>query len=288
MFGGPLGPIILGKGVEILGMTTLTLKSQPAVPLQAEAITPDHFIGKTNAEIAALPIRYGNQGAALGDWFCVDGEGTSEIVIEGDLMRLKQIGAGMTQGKITIHGAAGMHLGATMRGGEIVVHGNAGDWAGAEMHGGVIRIMGNAGHGLGGAYRGTRRGMNRGVIIVNGNAGNELGATMRRGLIAVMGDVGDFCGAFMIAGSIFVFGKLGARAGAGMKRGTIVTFQPLELLPTYRSACSYQPTFLRLLLEQLRGFDVAITPDQINGRFHRYVGDMNALGKGEILVWEGQ
>jgi len=67
-----------------------------------------------------------------------------EIVLEGDLSRAKQIGAGMTQGKITIHGDAGMHLGATMRGGEIAVHGNAGDWAGAEMQGGLIRIMGNA------------------------------------------------------------------------------------------------------------------------------------------------
>ncbi len=269
-------------------MTTLTLKSQPAVPFEAEAITPDRFIGKTNIEIAALPITYGNQPAVLGDWFIIDGDGTPDIVIEGDLTRLKQIGAGMTQGKITIHGAAGMHLGATMGGGEIVVHGDAGDWAGAEMRGGVIRIMGNAGHGLGGAYRGSRRGMNRGLIMVGGNAGNELGATMRRGLIAVMGDVGDFCGAFMIAGSIIVFGKLGARAGAGMKRGTIVTFQPPELLPTFRSACSYQPTFLRLLLEQLRGLDVAVAPRQLDGRFHRYVGDMNALGKGEILVWEGQ
>ncbi|HTP08889.1 MAG TPA: formylmethanofuran dehydrogenase subunit C [Anaerolineae bacterium] len=269
-------------------MTTLTLKSQPAAPLEAEAITPDRFIGKTSVEIAALPVTCGNQPAALGDWFIIDGDGTSDIVIEGDLARLKQIGTGMTQGKITIHGDVGMHLGATMRGGEIAVHGSAGDWAGAEMSGGVIRIMGNAGHGLGGAYRGSRRGMKKGTIIVTGNAGNELGATMRRGLIAVLGNVGDFCGAFMIAGSIIVFGQLGARAGAGMKRGTIVSFQAPELLPTFRSACSYRPTFLRMLLEQLRGLDVAVAPNQLDGCFHRYVGDMNALGKGEILVWEGQ
>ena len=269
-------------------MTTLTLKSQPAVPLEAETIMPDRFLGKTIAEIAALPVTYGNQSTTLGDWFTVNGDGTSDIVIEGDLTRVKQIGAGMTQGKITIHGDAGMHLGATMRGGEIAVHGNAGDWAGAEIHGGLIRIMGNAGHGLGGAYRGSRRGMNRGTIIVTGNAGNELGATMRRGLIAVLGDVGDFCGAFMIAGSIIVFGKLGARPGAGMKRGTIVTFQPPELLPTFRGACTYQPTFLQMLMQQLRSLKIEIAQNQIEGRYRRYVGDMNALGKGEILVWEGK
>ena len=269
-------------------MTTLTLKSQPAVPLEAEAITPDRFLGKSNAEIAALPVTYGNQRATLGDWFAITGEGAPEIVLEGDLSRAKQIGAGMTQGKITIHGDVGMHLGATMRGGEIAVHGSAGDWAGAEMQGGLIRIMGNAGHGLGGAYRGSRRGMKKGTIIVTGNAGNELGATMRRGLIAVLGSVGDFCGAFMIAGSILVFGQLGARAGAGLKRGTIVAFQPPELLPTFRGACTYQPIFLRMLLEQLRGLGVEIAEDKVEGRYRRYVGDMNALGKGEILVWEGK
>jgi formylmethanofuran dehydrogenase subunit C len=156
------------------------------------------------------------------------------------------------------------------------------------MQGGLIRIMGNAGHGLGGAYRGSRRGMKKGTIIVTGNAGNELGATMRRGLIAVLGNVGDFCGAFMIAGSILVFGQLGARPGAGLKRGTIVAFQPPELLPTYRGACTYQPIFLRMLLKQLRGLGVEIAEDQVEGRYRRYVGDMNALGKGEILVWEGK
>jgi formylmethanofuran dehydrogenase subunit C len=270
-------------------MTTLTLKSQPAAPLEAETITPDRFLGKTMAEIAALPVAYGNQSTALGDWFTVSDDGTPDIVIEGDLTRVKQIGAGMTQGKITTYGGdVGMHLGATMRGGEIAVHGNVGDWAGAELHGGLIRIIGNAGHGLGGAYRGSRRGMNRGTIIVTGNAGNELGATMRRGLIAVLGNVGDFCGAFMIAGSIIVFGQLGARPGAGMKRGTLVTFQPPQLLPTFRGACTYQPTFLRMLLEQLRSLELEIAENQIDGRFRRYVGDMTALGKGEILVWEGK
>jgi formylmethanofuran dehydrogenase subunit C len=130
--------------------------------------------------------------------------------------------------------------------------------------------------------------MNRGTIVVTGTAGNELGATMRRGLIAVLGDVGDFCGAFMIAGSIIVFGKLGARPGAGMKRGTIVALQPPELLPTFRGSCTYQPSFLRLLLQQLSRLDVPIVQNQIEGRYRRYVGDVNALGKGEILVWEGE
>ena len=277
-------------------MTTLTLKVQPAAPLEADSITPDHFVGKTTAEIAGLSVIAGNESARLGDFFVVTDDGADEIIVEGDLSRVKHIGAGMSQGRIIVHGDVGMHLGAGMGGGEIVVQGNAGDWAGAEMTGGLIRIKGNAGHGLGGAYRGGRRGMNRGLIIVEGNAGNEVGATMRRGLIVVLGDVGDFAGAFTIAGSIIVFGRLGARPGAGIKRGTIVTLQmqplgsprgnPPELLPTFRYDCVYQPGFLRLVFQNLRAHGVTVKDEHLAGYYRRYSGDLNALGKGEILVYD--
>ena len=267
-------------------MTTLTLLAQPAAPLEADVITPDRFIGKTAAEISELRAFHGNETVRLGDFFAVEGDGTDEIVVTGDLTRVKHIGSGMTQGRITVHGDVGMHLGAGMRGGEIIVQGNAGDWAGAEMAGGLIRIGGNAGHGLGGAYRGSRWGMNRGLIIVFGSAGNEVGATMRRGLIAVMGDVGEFAGAFMIAGSLVVFGRLGPRAGAGIKHGTLITFHPPELLPTFRYDCLYQPGFLRLLLQGLRAHGVALDDDYLTGYYRRYSGDFTALGKGEILVYD--
>jgi formylmethanofuran dehydrogenase subunit C len=267
-------------------MITLTLKVQPVVPLEADCITPDTLLGKTAAEMASLSVVCGNETNQLGDWFTVAGDGADDIVIEGDLARVKHIGAGMSQGRITTRGDVGMHLGTGMRGGEIIVHGNAGDWAGAEMTGGLIRIKGNAGHGLGGAYRGSRRGMNRGLIVVEGNAGNEVGATMRRGLIVVLGDVGDFAGAFTTAGSIIVFGRLGARPGAGMKRGTIVTFNPPELLPTFRYDCAYQPGFLRLILLGLRARGVPVKDEYLTGHYRRYSGDLNALGKGEILVYD--
>lgn len=267
-------------------MATLTLKTPSAVPLEAGCITPDGFLGRSAAEICALPVYHGNEAACLGDFFTMKDDGSADISIEGDLRRVKHVGAGMTWGRITIHGDVGMHLGREMRGGEIVVRGSAGDWSGAEMIGGSIHITGNAGHGLGGAYRGSRRGMNRGLIIVGGNAGNETGGTMRRGLIVVQGDVGDFAGAFMTAGTIVVFGRLGARAGAGMKRGTIVTLQPPELLPTFRYDCVYQPGFLRLLLLKLRTVGVTVEEDHLEGSYRRYSGDLNVLGKGEILVYD--
>jgi formylmethanofuran dehydrogenase subunit C len=267
-------------------MTTLTLKSQPQAPLEAGVITPDNFHGKTTAEIAGMPVIHGNEYVSLGDFFNVEGEGAAEIVLNGDLSRIKGIAAGMTMGKVMVHGNVGMHLGAGMRGGEVGVTGNAGDWAGAEMTGGKIHIRGNAGHGLGGAYRGSRHGMNRGFIFVDGNAGNEAGAAMRRGTIAIMGNAGDFAGAFMIAGSLIVFGSLGIRAGAGLLRGTIITFRTPELLPTFRLDCRYQPAFMKLLLQDLRSQGLLIPDEYQYGSYQRYSGDFNRLGKGEILVYD--
>jgi len=267
-------------------MTTLTLRFQPQAPLEAAAITPELLQGKSALGIAKLPITHGNEACRLGDFFEVEGGGTAEIILNGDLSRVKNIAAGMIRGTVTVHGDAGMHLGAQMRGGAIRVFGNTGDWAGAEMSGGTIHVRGDAGHGLGGAYRGSRKGMNRGLILVQGDAGNEVGAVMRRGLIVVAGSAGDFAGAFMIAGSIMVFGHLGIRAGAGLLRGTIVAFQMPELLPTYRYDCSYRPGFLKLIFEELRGHGLSIPDDYATGCYRHYSGDFNRLGKGEILVYD--
>lgn len=267
------------------GKITLRLKQPDTIPVEADSIRPDQFVGRSQAEIAALPAFYGRRKVTLGDLFHVEGENSDDVLIEGDLKHVKKVGQGMTQGRITIHGDVGLHLGAYMRGGEIMVWGNAGDWAGAHMQGGRIWIQGNAGHRLGAAYRGEKRGMNRGVIVVEGHAGQEIGSQMRRGLIVVLGDVGDFAGARMIAGSIFVFGRLGARAGAGMKRGSIVAFgDHAELLPTFRYDCRFQPTYLRFYLLRLREWGLPIADKFLDSPYHRYHGDVSTLGKGEILI----
>jgi formylmethanofuran dehydrogenase subunit C len=113
---------------------------------------------------------------------------------------------------------------------------------------------------------------------------------MRRGLIAIGGDSGDFAGVSMIAGTIFLFGSPGLRTGAGMKRGSIGLFggttsgdEP-SLLPTFRFDCEYRPIFLRLFLSQLRQSGFPIEDHFWRASFHRYSGDLVALGRGEILT----
>ena len=126
-------------------MITLTLKEQPSVPLEAEAISPDVVSALKKDAIAALPVFLGKRQCRLDDFFRVEGEASEEVEVHGDAGKVKWIGRGMTRGRIHIHGNAGMHLGAYMKGGSIEVSGNASDWVGAEMTNGLIRIHGNAG-----------------------------------------------------------------------------------------------------------------------------------------------
>jgi formylmethanofuran dehydrogenase subunit C len=272
-------------------MLNLRWKGDTTVPVEAECITPDNLAGKSAAEIERLPVQHGNRQEPLAEFFAVNGDAADgEILLEGDLSRVKWIGASMSRGRITIRGNVGTHVGSEMLGGQIEVHGNAGDWVGAEMRGGFIQVHGDAGHQVGAAYRGSRRGMRGGTILIHGSAGNEIGSTMRRGLIAIGGESGDFAGVSMIAGTIFLFGSPGIRTGAGMKRGTIVLLgggadrgEP-NLLPTFRFDCEYRPVFIRLYVSHLRRSGFPVDDHLWIATFRRYSGDLVALGQGEILA----
>src|SRR5487761_1140687 len=166
-------------------MIKLTLKHEPPVPLEAENISPDVLAPLAHQEIRALPVWLGKRQCRLEEFFEVDGERSDELEILGNAAGVKWIGRGMTRGRITLAGNAGMHLGAYMKGGEIDCGGNASDWVGGEMTGGLIRIRGNAGGQVGAAYRGSLAGMKGGAVLIEGSAGMEIGMRMRRGIIAV-------------------------------------------------------------------------------------------------------
>src|ERR687891_1296997 len=265
---------------------TLTLREQPVVPLEAEVLCPDRLAGASREEIEALPVWHGNERTRVGEFFAVSGTG-DDVRLEGALSRVKFVGAGMTTGRLTIAGDVGMHAGAGMRGGELHLEGDAGDWTGAGMRGGTLVVRGSAGRQLGGVYPGERAGMRGGEIVVHGDTGAQTGAGLRRGLIAVAGRVGDAAGLRMLAGTIVALGGLGAVAGADTRRGTIVSMSELTLLPTFVFSCIYRPPFLRLYLRRLRALGLAVSDDQIDGRYARWCGDGLELRRGEILILEG-
>ena len=266
--------------------TILTLKKRPHVPLEAEVLTPDRIGRLSNGEVRALPVVLGKRQCRLDDFFEVEGPGSEDLEIRGDVGSVKWIGRGMTRGHITIAGDAGMHLGAYMKGGTIEVTGNASDWIGAEMRGGLIRVRGNAGGQIGAAYRGSPSGMNNGTILIEGSAGIEVGMRMRRGLIAVKGPVRDFAGLQMKGGTIVLIGGAELRTGAWMVRGTIIALMPVSLLPTFAFACAYNPVFLRLYAKHLQPLGFSIPHVERQGSYRRYTGDTSVPGKGEILVWQ--
>jgi formylmethanofuran dehydrogenase subunit C len=262
---------------------TLTLREQPDVPLEADVLTPDRLAAAE--DIAALPLWHGNERTRVGAFFAVSGAG-DDVHLEGDLSRVKFVGAGMTGGRLRVAGDVGMHAGAGMRGGELHVEGDAGDWTGAGMRGGTLVVRGSAGFQLGGVYPGERAGMRGGVIVVHGDAGAHTGAGLRRGLIAVAGRVGDAAGLRMLAGTIVALGGLGPRAGAGMRRGSLVTMAPAAPLATFVFSCIYRPPFLRLYLRQLRALGLTVSDEQLDGRYARWCGDGLELRRGEILIMD--
>jgi formylmethanofuran dehydrogenase subunit C len=269
-----------------MSTTTFTLKEQLTVPLETEALSPDIVAPLKHAEVRALPVLLGKRQYRLDEFFEVEGDGSDELEIRGDAARVKWIGRGMTRGRITVVGNAGMHLGAYMKGGTIEVSGDASDWIGAEMTGGLIRVRGNAGGQIGAAYRGSPSGMNNGTILVEGSAGIEVGMRMKRGIIAVKGPVRDFAGLQMKGGTIVLLGGAEIRTGAWMIRGTIVSLTPIQLLPTFAYACQYHPTFLNQYAKHLQalGFFLPWAPQ--DGTYRRYTGDAAIPGKGEILIWQ--
>ena len=265
----------------------LTLRAAIDQSIEIDGLTPDRAANLTEAEIAAFPVLAGARRAALGDFFTVQGERSDRVHIEGDLRNVDGLGAGTAGGELLVQGSAGRRVGAGMTGGWIDVRGDVGDEAGLGMHGGALRITGDAGNRLGAAPAGAAKGMIGGEIIVNGSAGAEAAARARRGLIAVGGNVGAEAARAIIAGTLVVFCGIGANPGRGSKRGSIVALGDVDIPSTYEYACTYQPTYVRMLLTYLyRRYGIASPNGTLDGPYARYCGDAGTPGKGEILKFE--
>jgi len=247
-------------------------------PVIAECISPDLFQDRKTSEIGDLKAWEGNKQTNLSDLFRIEDSNDpqpsdpTEIVIEGDVSKVRRIGAKMKHGTITVRGDVGMHLGEEMVSGKIVVQGNAGAWAGSMMKGGTIEIHGNAGDYLAAPYRGSTKGMHGGRIDVHGNVGNEAGAYMKTGLIRVNGDAGQFVGLRMHDGTIYVKGDCDERPGACMTDGKIVVGGKLQsVLPTF-TVDSIRP---RVKVDE---------NETAQGPLYLFLGDLAECGKGKLYV----
>jgi formylmethanofuran dehydrogenase subunit C len=226
--------------------------------------------GLSAAEVAGRPALVGGKAVPLGELFEVTGKPAGRIRFEGDLAMADRIGAGLSEGAV-------------------VVIGGVGDGTGIGMSGGSIDVRGDAGAQTGGAGDDARRGMTGGELLVRGSTGPGPGTRMRRGLLVVTGDVAEHAGPGMIAGTVIVFGSAGRAPGRWSKRGSIVALGRVEIPPTYRYACTYQPDHIRLTLLRLRTrYGIAVDDRYVSGLYRRYSGDLADLGKGEILAWAAE
>lgn len=243
------------------------LRAPLSVPADLGEVLAHGWVSLGPAELARRPVRVDGRPAVLGDLFDITGLPAGRIRFEGDLRRVDRLASGLDHGEVLVDGSVGDDTGMGMTGGTVVIRGNAGARAGA-------------------ATPEARRGMSGGELVILGDAGPEAGARMRRGLLAIGGRAGPYTGATMIAGTVVILRSAGPGAGLWSKRGSIVALGSISVPATYRYACTYRPTYLRLALARLRSrHGLPVKPRHFSGLFRRYSGDLADLGRGEILEW---
>lgn len=263
----------------------LSLRAPLDESIEVDGLTADGLAALSSHDIAMLPVFAGSRRARLGDFFDVRGERSARVRIDGDLRLVHGIAAGMSSGELLVFGDVGSRLGAGMTGGRVDVRGDAGDDVGMAMRGGAVRVTGNAGDRVGAAAPGASKGMTGGEVVVNGSAGAGAAARVRRGLIVVGEDVGAEAARAMIAGTLLVFGRTGANPGRGSKRGSVVALGSIDVPSTYEYACTFKPTYVRLLLTYVRRqYGLSADDRALEGYYRRYCGDAGGPGKGEILA----
>jgi formylmethanofuran dehydrogenase subunit C len=264
---------------------TFKLKIKPPCLVDVAALRPQMLAGKTREAILRVGLSGWNQSFAVGDLFSLSGEDAGHTVLEGLDGSLIRAGAELEAGELTLAGHAGDYAGEAMRGGTLVVRGQAGDFLGSGMRGGTITVSGTAGAFAGSGRAGAMKGMSGGCIIVRGNAGERAGDRMRRGLLLIEGAVGSYCASRMVAGTIVALGGIGASPGYLMRRGTLILADArAQPPPTFNDNGRHELLAIRLLLESLAGYGPAFRRFTKQRQFRRWVGDLAASGRGEILM----
>lgn len=266
-------------------MTALrfVLRGEPDQRLDLALLTPDRLAGLGIAEIEALKLNATRHGATVGDVFRVTPGDCGTIVIEGGSTRFDRVGEAMSHGSLRLEGDAGQQAGRLQKGGRLTIDGNVGGWAASGLRGGVLEISGDAGDHLGGPLAGELTGMRGGVVVVHGNTGLRAADRLRRGLVIVEGNAGPRAGSGMVAGTLIVCGTAGALPGILMRRGTVILGRAEQLAPSFVPSVPTELVFTRLLANAIAPLSKPAASRVVSAKL-RYLGDMAALGQGEIFI----
>ncbi|HEU4459792.1 MAG TPA: formylmethanofuran dehydrogenase subunit C [Methylibium sp.] len=264
----------------------LSLKQAPALRVDARGLSPAALAGLDAVAVGELALWHGNERVALGDLFAIEAHAEEgELRLEGELSKFDRIGWQLAAGSLRIDGPVGDYLGAGMSAGAIVANGDAGVLAACEMSGGRLDVAGSVGDFAASALPGSMDGMRGGTFIVRGHAGERFGDRMRRGSAIVFGDAGDFVASRMVAGTIAVAGAIGAHPGYGMRRGTLLAAgaQP-TVPPCFVGNTVDIGVFWQLLARDLARHGGPFAALAKRAAPRRFVGDLAAGGKGELLI----
>lgn len=263
----------------------LEWRSTPGVRVDLRGVLPQALAGLPLAEVERLPVGVGNRLLPLAELFTVRASDEADTLrLAGDFSRVDHVGTGLAGGRVVVDGSVGHHAGTGMWAGTLEVEGDAGLHAACEMAGGLLRIAGSVGDFAACPMPGGMDGMRGGTLIVRGRAGERFGDRMRRGTALVFGDAGDFLASRMVAGTIALGGRAGRHPGHLMRRGSLVFAGPApEIGPTFVPAIAEAPVFWQLLARDLarHGGPFADLPART---VRRWLGDLAAAGKGELIV----
>lgn len=263
----------------MLNLKTITFNQKKAssISLECDELIPDEIYTWEKADFEKYEVPVGNSRFPLSDYFDVEVEGEAEspeevkMILNGDLSRLKYIGAKMSGGEIIANGNVDLHVGAEMSGGSILVNGSTEAHPGREMTGGSLEIMGNVKEFCGASYIGDWRGMTGGKITVHGDGGKQLGECLTGGEIHVKGNCDILAGIHMTKGLIQIDGDVNRWPGGQMKSGNIVINGKLGRL--------------------LEGFvqdgivaDPEVDGKVFSGQYIKYTGDLALNGKGGLYI----
>jgi formylmethanofuran dehydrogenase subunit C len=154
------------------------------------------------------------------------------------------------------------------------------------MAGGRIRIEGNCGDFAAASLPGSMDGMRGGSLTILGNVGERLADRMRRGTVLVCGNTGDYAASRMVAGTLALAGSCGAHLAYGMRRGTVLCLgDHPEPSSTFAATSHDIGVYWALLRRHLAQAGGAFA-DLPAAAPRRYVGDIAADGKGELLWFD--
>lgn len=292
-------------------MIVLTRNQKEYSQIDANALSPEVFSGRSIEEIRERKLYHGRTTVTVGDVFHVsrrnhameteDPTGLESLLIEGDCSSISHLGASLRSGTLVVRGNVGDFLGEKMSGGRIVVVGNVGDCMAQSISGGLVYVNGNCGDYLAGPLPGKQSGMRGGDVIVTGSCGVRAAERMRRGTVFIGGNAGDFGCARMIAGTVICLGTTGLSWCQRMKRGTVIVLHDLEDRSHHQFSCprDFELSFLPLIWKHLsRTVDDMVAflfAMDLGDLLHQYripttrwvkrrIGDLEHHGAGEILI----